>query len=96
MTGPEEAAAAPGPEALEALEEAPAGAIRLAEFNVPLGPGRVAIVALPLGVTAVEVLRLVGALPGIGAEASRMGGGPDGGGPRPTSRLVGLDGRRLG
>lgn len=79
----------------EAPQEAdPPGTLRLVEFNVPIGPGRLAVVALPTGVTAGEMLRLIAALPGIGAEASRMGGpaAP----PSVLSRLVGLDGNRLG
>lgn len=55
----------------EAPEAAPTGA--LVQFAVPLGrPGRTAIVALPPGMTAVEMLVLIGQMPSLGSAASKV------------------------
>lgn len=57
--------------------ETPVGATLL-QFQVSLGgSGRVAIVALPPGVTAVEMLVLIGQMPAIGSQASNVPADPE-------------------
>lgn len=86
----EEAAPDAAPATNGEAEQAAAGA--MAEFHVDLGPGRKAIVLLPVGLTAVECLRLIRVIPDLGSQAAALG--PRG--PRPAlSRLVGLDGRPM-
>lgn len=74
---PEEAPVPPDAAFREApATEAPVGG--LVNFVVPLGaPGRLAVIALPPGITAVEVLQIVQALPEIGSRASLMPTDPE-------------------
>lgn len=47
--------------------------MQMAEFTIDLRTGRVAIVVLPVGISAVEMLTLISALPAVGSQASAAG-----------------------
>lgn len=60
-------------EIVDATPQPQAAPQQMAEFNVRLASGAVAIVMLPVGMSALDMLSLIAQMPAIGSQASMAG-----------------------